>query len=127
MKKHVSLLCAAALAAQVFAISAVPSVAAPVRAAPVVSTDNGAALTEVQYRRRGGPGFRRGGGGAAGAVVGGLIAGAIIGGALANAPRAYADNPHTRWCLNRYRSYDPRTDTFQPYNGPRQYCISPYN
>ena len=125
MKKHVSLLCAAALATQVFAMSAAPSVAAPVRAAPVVSTDNGVAVTEVQFRRRG-PVVRRGGG-PAGAVVGGLIAGAIIGGAIANAPRAYADNPHTRWCLNRYRSYDPRTDTFQPYNGPRQYCISPYN
>jgi hypothetical protein len=126
MKKHVSLLCAAVLATQAFAFSATTSYAAPVRPAPVVGTDHSADLTEVQFRRRG-PGFRRGGGGAAGAIVGGLIAGAIIGGAMANAPRAYADNPHTRWCLNRYKSYDPRTDTFQPYNGPRQYCISPYN
>jgi hypothetical protein len=33
---------------------------------------------------------------------------------------------HHNWCLDRYRSYDGRTDTFQPYNGPRRRCVSPY-
>lgn len=34
---------------------------------------------------------------------------------------------HVNWCLNRYRSYDPRTDTFQPYQGPRKPCNSPFD
>ena len=42
-------------------------------------------------------------------------------------PRAeYVPSAHVRWCLNRYRSYDVRTDTFQPNRGPRRYCVSPY-
>ncbi|MFC6490278.1 BA14K family protein [Nitratireductor sp. GCM10026969] len=64
-----------------------------------------------------------------GAVIGGLAAGAIIGGLLANQARsspAYRSDRHVEWCLSRYRSYDVRTDTFQPYNGPRRYCDSPY-
>jgi len=70
-------------------------------------------------------------------------AGALIGGALAAPPR-YADplppppppppaygasgiNPrHYEWCQARYRSYDPYSNTFQPYNGPRRQCYSPY-
>ncbi|MBZ9807628.1 MULTISPECIES: BA14K family protein [unclassified Mesorhizobium] len=33
---------------------------------------------------------------------------------------------HVRWCYNRYRSYRAWDNTFQPYNGPRQQCYSPY-
>lgn len=33
---------------------------------------------------------------------------------------------HVEWCAARYRSYDVRTDTFQPYHGPRRHCRSPY-
>lgn len=33
---------------------------------------------------------------------------------------------HVNWCINRYRSYDVYTDTFQPYHGPRRRCNSPY-
>lgn len=33
---------------------------------------------------------------------------------------------HYRWCSDRYRSYDPRSNTFQPYHGPRRPCRSPY-
>ncbi|MCP4129056.1 MAG: BA14K family protein, partial [Gammaproteobacteria bacterium] len=35
-------------------------------------------------------------------------------------------NAHLDWCYNRYRSYRDRDNTFQPYNGPRRQCISPY-
>ncbi|QIG50441.1 BA14K family protein [Nordella sp. HKS 07] len=35
-------------------------------------------------------------------------------------------NSHVRWCLNRYRSYSPRSDTFMGYDGRRHYCRSPY-
>ncbi|HUE47510.1 MAG TPA: BA14K family protein [Aestuariivirgaceae bacterium] len=33
---------------------------------------------------------------------------------------------HVQWCLNRYRTYDPRTDTYIPRVGERAYCNSPY-
>jgi hypothetical protein len=33
---------------------------------------------------------------------------------------------HVRWCLARYRSYDPATDTFVGYDGRARACISPY-
>jgi len=62
-----------------------------------------------------------------------FAAGAIIGGAIAQprpapvAPRAAGLNPrHYSWCEARYRSYDSYSNTFQPYNGPRQQCLSPY-
>lgn len=56
-------------------------------------------------------------------------AGAIIGGAIAQpAPQPVyrASNSHVQWCYNRYRSYRASDNTFQPYNGPRQQCYSPY-
>jgi hypothetical protein len=34
---------------------------------------------------------------------------------------------HVQWCMNRYRTYDPRTDTYIPRVGERAYCNSPYN
>ena len=53
--------------------------------------------------------------------------GAIISGAIANdAPPAYrGGSAHVRWCYNRYKSYRASDNTFQPYNGPRQQCVSP--
>ncbi len=60
----------------------------------------------------------------------GQIAGAIISGAIANdrpPPRVYrGDSAHVRWCYDRYRSYRASDNTFQPYHGPRQQCVSPY-
>ncbi|MDE1992997.1 MAG: BA14K family protein [Rhizobiaceae bacterium] len=60
-------------------------------------------------------------------------AGAIIGGAIASQPRYYAPAPaaginprHVEWCEARYRSYRAYDNTFQPNNGPRQQCYSPY-
>lgn len=50
------------------------------------------------------------------------------------APRYYAPrrvyrsgNAHVQWCYNRYRSYREYDNTFQPYNGPRRQCWSPYS
>jgi hypothetical protein len=34
---------------------------------------------------------------------------------------------HVRWCLNRYRSYNPRTDQYLAYSGYYRYCNSPYS
>ncbi|GAB1582143.1 BA14K family protein [Phyllobacterium phragmitis] len=56
-------------------------------------------------------------------------AGAIIGGAIANQPTRVApgySSAHVQWCANRYRSYRAYDNTYQPYNGPRRQCYSPY-
>jgi hypothetical protein len=33
---------------------------------------------------------------------------------------------HVEYCLDRYRSYDPETNTFMGYDGLRHECVSPY-
>ncbi|NTJ41522.1 BA14K family protein [Agrobacterium larrymoorei] len=68
--------------------------------------------------------------------------GAIVGGALSQPREVYRPRPvyreyrpvvrggvsqsHVNWCYGRYRSYDAYSNTFQPYNGPRRTCYSPY-
>lgn len=37
-----------------------------------------------------------------------------------------AGSRHVRWCSNRYRSYDPSTDTYVTYGGDVRRCVSPY-
>jgi hypothetical protein len=61
-----------------------------------------------------------------------FLGGLIIGGALDDGPRyvrpGYRQtNSHVSWCYDRYRSYDARSNTYQPYNGPRRQCYSPYD
>lgn len=43
-------------------------------------------------------------------------------------PRHYrpAASAHVRWCSAQYRSYRASDNTFQPFNGPRRQCRSPY-
>lgn len=53
-------------------------------------------------------------------------AGAIIGGAIANDRGYVGGSSHVNWCANRYRSYRAYDNTYQPYNGPRRQCNSPY-
>jgi hypothetical protein len=36
------------------------------------------------------------------------------------------DNSHIEWCLNRYRSYNPRNNTWISYSGEVHECISPF-
>lgn len=56
-----------------------------------------------------------------------FIAGAIVGGALNNSQPVYrGGDAHVQWCYNRYRSYRASDNTYQPYNGPRRQCRSPY-
>lgn len=61
--------------------------------------------------------------------AGAFVAGAIIGGAIANNNNNYSGggSSHVQWCYDRYRSYRAYDNTFQPYNGPRQQCYSPYS
>lgn len=63
-------------------------------------------------------------------IVGGIIAGAAI--ANATQPRdVYVEpvgnaNAHTAWCHGKYKSYREWDNSWQPYEGPRRPCISPY-
>jgi len=52
--------------------------------------------------------------------------GAIVGGAMSQQAVRPSGNAHVEWCYSRYRSYRASDNTFQPYNGPRRQCISPY-
>jgi hypothetical protein len=54
-------------------------------------------------------------------------AGALIGGALAApAARPSYGSRHVQWCSERYRTYDPGSDTYVPSVGVRARCVSPY-
>lgn len=57
-----------------------------------------------------------------------FAAGALISGAIVNSEnnRVHQGNGHVQWCYDRYKSYRASDNTFQPYNGPRQQCRSPY-
>jgi hypothetical protein len=57
-----------------------------------------------------------------------FIAGAIIGGAMNQAPAARpgGGSAHVQWCYDRWRSYRASDNSYQPYNGPRRQCVSPY-
>ncbi|WEX86615.1 BA14K family protein [Sinorhizobium garamanticum] len=39
----------------------------------------------------------------------------------------YDANAHARWCRERYISYRSTDNTFQPHEGPRRACNSPFN
>ena len=70
-------------------------------------------------------------GAAAIVLIGGLVTSVRARQPVAVEPLAYTPvrvsaDAHTSYCANRYRSYDAATDTFQPYNGPRRACVSPY-
>jgi len=56
-----------------------------------------------------------------------------VGGAIANdpPPRRYRgggmSGAHVDWCYDRWRSYRASDNTYQPNNGPRRQCVSPYS
>ncbi len=52
---------------------------------------------------------------------------AAVAGSYYYAEPAPADSGHVEWCLDRYRSYRPRLDTFRGYDGYDHRCISPYS
>lgn len=39
---------------------------------------------------------------------------------------AHAWQQHVAWCYDRFKSYNAYDNTYQPYEGPRQQCWSPY-
>ncbi|MDB5561113.1 MAG: hypothetical protein JWN11_531 [Hyphomicrobiales bacterium] len=60
-------------------------------------------------------------GDAVAAGIFGLAAGAIIAGAVTNANRN-GERAHIQACLDAYRSYDVRSDTYASRDGRRRYC-----
>jgi len=72
--------------------------------------------------------------------LGSAIVGAIVGGVIVNqlqqsnqyhppAPQqhgSYLSRNHIDWCHNRWRSYRVSDNSYQPYNGPRRVCVSPF-
>jgi len=110
--------------------------AAPLMAGSALSTANTVSspdVTQVRWRgHRGGWGHRHGGWGGVGA---GLAAGALIGGAIAAsqgpyygpgygyAPGpAYVEGDAVSYCMQRFKSYDPRSGTYLGYDGLRHPC-----
>lgn len=105
--------------------------ALPANSAPLVTAQTSPAvaapssLDTVQYRRHHGyhgHHHYHGGGGGAGALIGGLAAGAIIGGAIAASQANAAAQQHAAYCAQRYRSYDPASNTFLARDGNRYPC-----
>ncbi len=72
--------------------------------------------------------------------LGPAIIGAIIGGVIIHQlhqqprrqvqphaqPGSFLNHNHINWCRNRWRSYRVTDNSYQPYNGPRRICVSPY-
>jgi hypothetical protein len=52
----------------------------------------------------------------------------LIGGAIINESmrRDRGGSRHVEWCLDRYRSYNVRTNTWVAYSGDVRQCVSPY-
>jgi BA14K-like protein len=144
MQKSISL--GIGLAVLASSLTALPTatVALPVTRAPVVA--NPAEVVQVQQvrrlERRGGIIYLNGHRGyrehrrgyrefngfwfPAAAFLGGLIIGEMLDGPRYERPGYRLSNAHVRWCYDRYRSYDAGSNTFQPYNGGRRVCYSPY-
>ena len=55
----------------------------------------------------------------------GLAAGALIGSAVAGANAAPVYDDHVSWCSQRYRTYDPASDTYVGKGGRRYRCVGP--
>lgn len=140
-KTAISLAAAAALGA--LGLSAGGAQAIPMGAgAPLAQKQIDSNIETVKHRRhwRGHRWHRhrhhRGDGWAyGGAFLGGVLLGSALDRAYAydddyDYPRRYRyrmSEDHVDYCLDRYRSYDVRTNTFLGYDGYRHRCNSPYD
>jgi hypothetical protein len=42
-------------------------------------------------------------------------------------PYGYYSNDHVQWCLQAYRTYNQRTDTYHPRAGVTAVCVAPFD
>ena len=149
MKKIFSGICATALAASMSAVSIAPVAAAPAYV-PAPAAEAASNVELVNHRRwhrrdfrrdgdrawykghRGYRHYRRGSREFNGFwfPLAAFAAGALITGAIDNDRNIVvrrSGSAHVNWCYDRYRSYRAYDNTFQPYEGPRRQCYSPYS
>lgn len=130
MTNRLPTLAAAALFAFGFAPFANISSAMPVTDALAIKNAAPTNIETAQWRGRGLRG--RGGRGWGRGIGPGLLGGAIIGGMLA-APGYYGPGPYydydpgyggdaVAYCMQRFKSYDPRSGTYLGYDGLRHPC-----
>lgn len=79
---------------------------------------SGSALVQKTRSRR--RGRRRRGGGDAGGAAAGAIIGLALGAIIASQATQY--NRSVEWCMQRYRSYNPRTGTWIDFKGRVRRC-----
>lgn len=120
--KFARFLSAGLMAAYAVSFSA-PAISAPLQG--VIGHSMTAPVTTEKVWCRNG--YCDGGGGGVGGLVGGLIGGAIVAGAATaaaqqDAAAQAAAQQHVASCAQRYRSYDPGSDTFQAKDGRRYPC-----
>jgi len=145
MKKIISAACAAAMALTTFGMSAVPANAQSMfqSGSPSAQQSNRRGNENRRgFERRGNVGYYNNHRGSRERRPGyrqyngfwfppaAFIFGSILGGVLSqqnfNTGPVRLSQQHVNWCDNRYISYRSSDNTFQPYNGPRQQCVSPY-
>lgn len=121
---------ALSIVAGVACFSAGPATAlpfGPVAAGRSITAQLDQAVPVTQARYRGG---RRGGGaGVAAGIIGGMILGGIIASqqpqyypAPVYGPAPYIGGDPVGYCMQRFRSFDPRTMTYLGYDGYRHPC-----
>jgi hypothetical protein len=114
----------ALIGAGLLALSA-PAAAAPISGGAskslMAQTLSGADLLVIQVRdRRGRRDYRRDRRRDDGAVAAGVIGGLLLGAVIANeALRSRS----VEYCMQRYRSYDPRSGTYLGFDGYRHRCL----
>lgn len=55
-----------------------------------------------------------------------LAANSASDGVSSDAAEASLRHEHGDWCVSRYRSYDPASDTYRSYSGQVRTCVSPF-
>jgi hypothetical protein len=137
MRKRLLSLTAAALLSGGAALTAIPASAMPIATGAASNHSVSAPVETVRCR------------GCGWGIAAGVLGGAIIGSAIANShpyyydgpyggpygpapvygpgpygpgPGYYADDDAVRYCMSRFKSYDPRSGTYLGYDGYRHPC-----
>lgn len=71
------------------------------------------------------PGYRRHNDGWWYPMAAFALGAAIVGSTAPSQPAV--NRSHVNWCANKYRSYRAYDNSYQPYQGPRAQCYSPYS